>query len=83
MRTNGEPRRPWKVRFEYSIQEPRRKHGMAEVDEEEKVALFGLLKSMLAFKPEDRPSAQQVLESEWMSKWAMPDLDRARSSSSK
>jgi serine/threonine protein kinase len=81
-RTDGAPRRPWAARFEYSIQEPRRECGMAEFEEDEKASLSALLLSMLAFKPEDRPSAQQVLESDWVAKWALPELDRACGSSS-
>jgi hypothetical protein len=47
---------------------------MAKMDEEEKQAFVTLVKSMLSFRPEDRPSAQQVLESDWMQKWAKPVL---------
>ena len=36
MRTDGEPREPLEVRFEDSVQEPRRECGMTEVDDEEK-----------------------------------------------
>ncbi len=53
---------------------------MAAVEGDERASLSALLLSMLAFKPEDRPSAQQVLESDWMARWALPDLDRARRS---
>jgi hypothetical protein len=28
---------------------------------------------MLSFKPENCPSAQQVLESEWIVEWAVPE----------
>ena len=42
------------------------------------MALETLLKSMLAFKPEDRPTAQQILESKWMTNWASPELEKAR-----
>ncbi len=34
MRTDGEPREPLEVRFEDSVQEPRRECGMTEVDDE-------------------------------------------------
>lgn len=34
-----------------------------------------MLRSMLSFRPEDRPSAQQVLESESMIKWALPKYE--------
>ena len=77
-RKDGSPRRLWATRFEYSIQEPRMRCGMVGIEKDEKACLSALLLAMLAFKPEDRPSAQQVLESDWMTKWALPDLDRAR-----
>ncbi|KAI9660685.1 MAG: hypothetical protein M1821_010037 [Bathelium mastoideum] len=76
-RIDGAPRRCWEERFEFAIQKPRREFGLAEISGEEKAALSALLKSMLAFKPEERPSAQQVLQSEWMIKWALPELKRA------
>ena len=63
-------------RFEYSIQKPRRNEGMAEVAEQEKVALLKMLRAMLAYKPQDRPTAEQVLEFEWMKDWALPELGR-------
>jgi serine/threonine protein kinase len=40
--------------------------------EDERDALFELVRGMLVFRPSDRLSASQVLESEWMRKWALP-----------
>jgi serine/threonine protein kinase len=60
-RVDGSPRRLLKDRLEYSIQEPRREYGMAEMDDEEKQAFLVLMRSMLTFRPDDRLSAQQVL----------------------
>ncbi|KAJ4408414.1 hypothetical protein N0V82_009713 [Gnomoniopsis sp. IMI 355080] len=62
------------VRFEDSIQLPRRESGMETVGDEEKVALLGMLRAMLAFVPEERPTAASLLDCEWMVKWALPDL---------
>jgi serine/threonine protein kinase len=74
-RVDGTPRRLLHDRFVYSIQEPRTQSGMAEMDEEEKQAFLILLRSMLSFRPEERPSAQQVLESDWMQKCAHPAFE--------
>jgi serine/threonine protein kinase len=62
-------------RLEYSVQEPRRETGLAEMNKEEKEDFLLLLRSMLAFKPEERISTQQVLESSWVRKWAKPALE--------
>jgi serine/threonine protein kinase len=59
-------------RFEEWIQEPRREKGMAMLDEKEKEALFAMLRWMLAFRPGDRPTAKQVLETEW----ALPECEK-------
>ena len=63
-------------RLEDSIQQPRRESGMEEIGEVETTALFEMLKTMLAFHPEQRSSAKEVLESEWMRKWALPELSK-------
>ncbi|KAK9369044.1 kinase-like domain-containing protein [Lipomyces kononenkoae] len=75
-RDHGGIGRPLTERFEYSIQEPRRQSGMAEVGVEEKCALLKMLRAMLAFTPGERPTARDVLQSEWMRKWALPELDK-------
>lgn len=74
-RVDGSPRRLLEDRLEDSIQEPRKQSKMAEMDEEEKQAFLILLRSMLSFRPDDRPSVQQVLESDWMQKWAGPAFE--------
>ncbi|KAF2124670.1 kinase-like protein [Dothidotthia symphoricarpi CBS 119687] len=74
-RVDGSPRRLLEDRLENSTQEPRKESGMIEMDEEEKKAFLSLLRSMLSFRPNDRPSAQQVLESNWMQKWAKPAFE--------
>lgn len=77
-RNGGSVGRPWTERFEYSVQKPRLKYGMEEVGEDEKTALFVMLQSMMAFRPEERPTAEKILEFEWMRKWALPELERMR-----
>lgn len=74
-RVDGSPRRLLRDRLEDSIQAPRKQSGMAKMDEEEKQSFLVLLRSMLSFRPENRPSAQQVLESSWMQKWAEPAFE--------
>ena len=74
-RVDGSPHRLLEDRLEDSIQEPRKQAEMAEMDEEEKQAFLVLLRSMLSFRPDDRPSAQQVLESNWVQKWAGPAFE--------
>ncbi|EAW11016.1 protein kinase domain protein [Aspergillus clavatus NRRL 1] len=72
--------RSWDDRFEDSVQQPRQKAGMPPVDTGEREALFAILRWMLSFRPEDRPNARQVLESEWMARWAMPEYERMKNS---
>ncbi|KAL5339237.1 hypothetical protein BJX70DRAFT_388120 [Aspergillus crustosus] len=43
-------------------------------------ALFAMLRPMLSFEPRNRSSAQQVLDPEWMVKWAIPEFEKIRSS---
>jgi serine/threonine protein kinase len=74
-RVDGSPRRLLEDRLEDSIQEPRKQSGMVEMDEEEKQTFLVLLKSMLSFRPGNRPSAQRVLESSWMQQWAEPAFE--------
>ncbi|KAJ5389186.1 protein kinase domain protein [Penicillium cataractarum] len=72
------PSQWWHDHFETSVQRPRIETGMAAIDSCERDAIFSMLRSMLSFRPEDRPSAQQVLESEWMIKWASPEYERIK-----
>ncbi|KAL1883302.1 hypothetical protein Daus18300_000360 [Diaporthe australafricana] len=61
-------------RFEHSIQAPRRDVGMETVGEQERVALLDMLRGMLAFIPEERPTAARLMTCDWMTKWALPNL---------
>ncbi|KAL4763084.1 kinase-like domain-containing protein [Aspergillus foveolatus] len=76
---NRNPYRSWEDRFEDSVQQPRRDSGMPPVDARERAAIFDMLQPMLSFRPENRPTAKQVLESEWMVKWALPEYGKIRS----
>lgn len=46
---------------------------MTTVEDREKAVFLAMLRRMLAFRPEDRPSAKEVLETEWMREWALPE----------
>ncbi|KAI3332848.1 kinase-like domain-containing protein [Ustulina deusta] len=71
----------WDRRFEEWLQELRRYCGMDTVGEEEKAALLDLLRWMLAWKPEERPSSEEVLDTVWMKKWALPAYEQGRKAS--
>ncbi|KAH7019746.1 kinase-like domain-containing protein [Ilyonectria destructans] len=66
----------WDQRFEDSIQQPRREKGMETLDEKESHALCEMIRWMLAFRPGDRPSADQVLKTAWMRNWAIPESEK-------
>ncbi|OJJ43572.1 hypothetical protein ASPZODRAFT_161490 [Penicilliopsis zonata CBS 506.65] len=58
--------------FEVCIQKWRQKI-RDEIQEDEKAAFLDLMRHMLSFRPQDRPTAAEVLLSDWMVKWASPD----------
>ncbi|KAL5356013.1 kinase-like domain-containing protein [Aspergillus floccosus] len=66
---------PWEDIFERSVQRPRIEEGIAPLEPCERDALFLMLRSMLSFRPEQRPSAQQIVESQWMVEWALPEYE--------
>lgn len=68
----------WDRRFEQWVQEPRKSCGMDVINEEEKVALFELLHWMLAWRPGERPNAEEVLDMAWMKRWALPAYEKSR-----
>ncbi|OQE18054.1 hypothetical protein PENFLA_c022G10831 [Penicillium flavigenum] len=43
----------------------------------EEAAIIDLMRRMFAFRPEERPIIQEVLQSDWMVKWALPELERS------
>ena len=64
--------------FEEGVQKYRRKRDrVGEFNREETAAILDLMRRMLAFRPEERPTAEEVLKSEWMVKWVLPDFDRS------
>lgn len=68
----------WEDRFEKHTQQSRIREGMPPFEPRERDAFISMLRSMLRFRPEDRASAQQVLESEWMVNWALPEYEKIR-----
>ncbi|KAK6826749.1 hypothetical protein RU639_004558 [Aspergillus parasiticus] len=75
---NRNPYRSWEDRFEDSVQQPRRDSGMPVFDAKERAAIFDMLRPMLSFKPENRSTTKQILESEWMVKWTLPEYEKVR-----
>ncbi|KAJ5544949.1 kinase-like domain-containing protein [Penicillium sp. DV-2018c] len=69
-------------RFADSVREPRQKEfamqEMQHMGEVEKGALLSMIRAMLAFRPEERATVDEVLRCEWMQRWALPEFDRAR-----
>ena len=48
------------------------------VKDDEKAVLLELLRWMLAWRPGERPSADDVLETAWMKQWALPAYAEGR-----
>lgn len=64
--------------FERGIQKWRRKEPTKGIfEEDEKAEILALMRGMLCFDPEKRMTIEQVLESEWMVKWALPAARKA------
>ncbi|KAJ5580245.1 uncharacterized protein N7459_006230 [Penicillium hispanicum] len=70
-------RRAWEQRFSDSIQEPRAKTGLKTVTKDERNAFEAMMRSMLAFRPGERATAQQLMHSEWMKGWGQPAQERS------
>ena len=64
-------------RFQETIQQPRIGEGTAQMDDDESRAFKEVMNGMLPFRPEERLTSQQVLQSEWMRKWAIPKAEEA------
>ena len=77
-REDGYPWPPMDEAFEMGVQKYRQMDGMGLFDKEERDAILDLMRRMLAFLPGERPTAEEVLGSEWMVKWALPDFERSQ-----
>ncbi|KAG6179312.1 hypothetical protein E4U10_007917 [Claviceps purpurea] len=62
----------WEQQFEWLVQQPRQASGMETLAEDEMAALTKLLKDMLKWKPCERANISKVLQSDWMTRWALP-----------
>jgi hypothetical protein len=62
--------------FEEWTQQRRRKEGKP-FGEAETVAILDLMRGMLKLDPNERWTIDQVRESDWMRKWALPALNDA------
>jgi hypothetical protein len=79
----SEPSPPLEQAFEKIVQEYRREfpeYGIFEADET--AAILALMRGMLKLDPRKRMTMDEVLQSEWMLKWAMPELRKAMDESS-
>ncbi|DAA74421.1 TPA_exp: Uncharacterized protein A8136_3388 [Trichophyton benhamiae CBS 112371] len=81
---NGKPTQgrevwpPLDQAFEEGVQKYRRKMQPNGVfSEKEAAAFLSLMRQMLVFRPEERLTALQVLESEWMVNWALPSFEQS------
>ncbi|KAF5009824.1 hypothetical protein FDECE_3983 [Fusarium decemcellulare] len=68
----------WEDRMERCVQQARRENRMEEISSEEKEAFMEMMKRMIVFRPEDRASARELLDSRWMKQWALPELRKIR-----
>ncbi|KAM3525183.1 hypothetical protein NHJ13051_004140 [Beauveria bassiana] len=75
IRTNSDPLSTLCSRFSDAMQEGRLRH-KETMGFDERKALFAMLQSMLLYRPEQRCTIKEVLGSEWMIKYAMPDYER-------
>lgn len=64
----------WDERFERDIQSPRRERNLGMLNDEEREAFTDTLRWMLAYRPGDRPTAKEILQTKWMTEYALPCL---------
>ncbi|RCI08652.1 hypothetical protein L249_4798 [Ophiocordyceps polyrhachis-furcata BCC 54312] len=63
--------------FEERVQKQRRELNMGEYGREETAAFLDLMVRMLKPNPQERITMDEVLQSEWMVKWARPEYERS------
>ncbi|OJD10090.1 CMGC/SRPK protein kinase [Emergomyces pasteurianus Ep9510] len=59
-------------RYDWFVNAARRRSDMEEQGEDEKKAFLHMIWMMLQYLPSDRATIRDVVESEWMQKWAFP-----------
>ncbi|KAF3893067.1 Serine/threonine-protein kinase Ppk16 [Trichophyton interdigitale] len=62
--------------FVQDIQMRRLEGGKRGFDTEEALAFVDMIRSMLAFRPEQRATIETVLASDWMTKWGLPEFQK-------
>ena len=75
-RRSGRAGRTLNDRFVDSVQLPRQEQAVEHVGQAEKTAMLNMLRGMLTYMPDKRLTAAEVMESEWMLRWALPVLER-------
>ena len=75
-RKSGRTGRSLTDRFADSVQLPRQEQAVEDIEQAEKTAMLNMLRGMLMFMPDKRLTAAEVMESEWMLRWALPVLER-------
>ncbi|ATY66322.1 kinase domain [Cordyceps militaris] len=78
IRTTEDPVRTFDYQFEYGMQSTRKSLKMETASLAEKEALLAIMRPMLAYRPEERCDVGEILNSEWMTRYAMPDYKRMR-----
>lgn len=68
--------------FEEDVQKYRKKkhskdHGIGVCEDDEKAAILEIMRGMLCLNLEQRLSVDEILKSEWMVKWALPEQKKA------
>ncbi|KAI0526212.1 kinase-like protein [Xylaria bambusicola] len=69
-RLPGTLRWGWSERLDLCVQRPRREAGFDGISEKEWTSLLAMLQSMMHFEPDQRATAKQILQSDWMKHWA-------------
>ncbi|KAI2814035.1 hypothetical protein CBS115989_8916 [Aspergillus niger] len=70
-------RNTWDVRFNYSIQEPRAEAGFETMTVQGKSAFEEIMWPVLKSEPEERATAEPLMQSEWMKGWGLPALEQS------
>ena len=68
----------WEARLDNRIEKPRLEAGLTGFETGEKAAFMDMLSLMFRFRPEERLTTKEILECDWMVKWAMPQFEISR-----
>jgi len=60
-------------RYEYCITQPRLRYEEEDPEKQERRAFVEMLSRMLVFDPTKRATIDQIVQCEWMRRWANPD----------